>query len=336
MAGYSRQRAAQIVNNSLADADDVKAEFDQLQSAFNSSTGHKHDGTSGEGPPILVTGPAQDYVFSDTSLSPKATATYDLGTTALRYKDAYFSGAVTASTFTGTGVTQSNTDTTAGRLLKVGDFGLGIIGTPELDANAANAIGTMFLRGDGSATSPFGETQWQILNMSRDARRGFQLAGRNVGVSPRMAIRHAYDTETEIFSAWREVYHAGNILGTVSQSAGVPTGAIIQRGSNANGEFVRFADGTQICLLNRAEDGAEFSSNQGAFISPRFSYSYPATFSEAPSAQATHVRRGGDTGVIWASIDNPPSVSSIDIRANKASSGTHNVGFNIAVFGRWF
>lgn len=43
-------------------------------------------------------------------------------------------------------------------------------------------------------------------------------------------------------------YNKENILGTVSQSGGVPTGAIIERGSNANGEYVRFADGTQICL----------------------------------------------------------------------------------------
>lgn len=42
-------------------------------------------------------------------------------------------------------------------------------------------------------------------------------------------------------------YHRGNILGTVSQSGGTPTGAIIERGSNANGEYVRYADGTQIC-----------------------------------------------------------------------------------------
>ncbi|MCP3177314.1 hypothetical protein MJO47_09405 [Desulfuromonas sp. KJ2020] len=38
-----------------------------------------------------------------------------------------------------------------------------------------------------------------------------------------------------------------DILGTVSQSGGVPTGAIIERGSNANGEYVKFADGTLIC-----------------------------------------------------------------------------------------
>lgn len=40
----------------------------------------------------------------------------------------------------------------------------------------------------------------------------------------------------------------GNILGTVGQAAGVPTGAVIERGTNANGDYVRFADGTQICL----------------------------------------------------------------------------------------
>lgn len=44
-------------------------------------------------------------------------------------------------------------------------------------------------------------------------------------------------------------YTRGNIVGTVSQSSGTPTGAIIEKGSNANGEYVRFADGTQICTF---------------------------------------------------------------------------------------
>ncbi len=38
-----------------------------------------------------------------------------------------------------------------------------------------------------------------------------------------------------------------DILGTVSQAGGVPTGAIYEGGSNANGSYVRLADGTQIC-----------------------------------------------------------------------------------------
>jgi len=46
-----------------------------------------------------------------------------------------------------------------------------------------------------------------------------------------------------------KLFRRDNILGTVSQSAGVPTGAIIERGSNANGEFVKYADGTQLCTF---------------------------------------------------------------------------------------
>jgi hypothetical protein len=51
-----------------------------------------------------------------------------------------------------------------------------------------------------------------------------------------------------------KAFRRGNVLGTVSQSSGVPTGAIIERGSNANGEYVRFADGTQICWSRRVRN----------------------------------------------------------------------------------
>ncbi|HDN9016722.1 TPA: hypothetical protein P2I01_003626 [Aeromonas salmonicida] len=48
------------------------------------------------------------------------------------------------------------------------------------------------------------------------------------------------------YGTWRRVYSQENILGSVSKTGGVPTGAIIERGSNANGEYVIFADGTAI------------------------------------------------------------------------------------------
>ena len=37
------------------------------------------------------------------------------------------------------------------------------------------------------------------------------------------------------------------ILGTVSQSGGVPTGAIMEYGTSSSGSYIRFADGTQVC-----------------------------------------------------------------------------------------
>lgn len=80
------------------------------------------------------------------------------------------------------------------------------------------------------------------------------------------------------WSPWQELFHTGNILGTVSQASGVPTGAIIERGSNANGEYVRFADGTQICFV---EITVAVSANTAQTIVP--SSPWPASFSATPN-----------------------------------------------------
>ena len=53
MAGYTRQDTANnIANGNVIDADDFDAEYNAVENAFNASTGHKHDGSAGEGAPI--------------------------------------------------------------------------------------------------------------------------------------------------------------------------------------------------------------------------------------------------------------------------------------------
>ena len=52
MAGYTRQSAAQIISGEVISASPLNAEYNQLLNAFDDSTGHKHDGTTAEGPPI--------------------------------------------------------------------------------------------------------------------------------------------------------------------------------------------------------------------------------------------------------------------------------------------
>lgn len=44
-------------------------------------------------------------------------------------------------------------------------------------------------------------------------------------------------------------YSRSNAVGAVGQTSGTPTGAVIERGSNANGEYTRYADGTQECWI---------------------------------------------------------------------------------------
>ena len=100
MAGYTRQAAANIATGSVIDADDFNDEYNQIQSAFNASTGHTHDGTAAEGAPIEKIGPSQDVVCTASALRPKTTNAIDLGTTALQYKDAFFDGTVKTDTLT--------------------------------------------------------------------------------------------------------------------------------------------------------------------------------------------------------------------------------------------
>jgi len=87
------------------------------------------------------------------------------------------------------------------------------------------------------------------------------------------------------WSPWRVCYHSGNLVGTVSQASGVPTGAIIERGSNANGEYVRFADGTQICWLSSAELGFRVA-NVSAGATGTVIWGYPAAFASTPDVTA--------------------------------------------------
>jgi len=90
-----------------------------------------------------------------------------------------------------------------------------------------------------------------------------------------------------------KAFRRGNILGTVSRSGSSPTGALIERGANSNGEYVRFADGTQICTLYADYAGiAAIDTPSGAlFRSPVQVWSLPASFVSNPSFGGT-VRRG--------------------------------------------
>lgn len=84
-------------------------------------------------------------------------------------------------------------------------------------------------------------------------------------------------------------FRRGNILGTVSQSIGVPSGAVIERGSNANGEYVRFADGTQICTRRISYTRTVGTSSGSIFVdaNPVGGAPLPATFVESPSHSFT-------------------------------------------------
>ena len=148
--GYVRADTANnIANGNVIDADDLDNEFNAVEAAFNASTGHTHDGTTSEGAPIEVIGPAQDIVATATVLRPKTTNTIDLGTSSLKYKDAYLAGDLSlgdaatiggALSVTGTStlaaVSVTGNQTNTGNLTVNGNTTLGDAATDTVTVNA--------------------------------------------------------------------------------------------------------------------------------------------------------------------------------------------------------
>jgi hypothetical protein len=196
------------------------------------------------------------YVLSDTDTgiySPDAdqVALATGGVERVRVTNA---GMQVTGTITGTAVTQSPTDATAGRLLKVGDFGLGLVSNaPPTVADLDDAtLPVGFYR-----VTPAGTTAgtWPP---SMSATGGYLTVRRyNVDNVEQTLARQGVTTH----GIWRRLYTSGTwqawqlvglqVLGTVSQTAGTPTGALWQgnahEASPANGYFERSANGFQTC-----------------------------------------------------------------------------------------
>lgn len=126
-------------------------------------------------------------------------------------------------------------------------------------------------------------------------------------------------------------YGPGNVLGAVSEAAGVPTGAVIERGSNGNGDYVKFADGTLICTspVFSADATTAVGSLYGWAASQ--TWTFPAVFSGAP-----HVSSGGtdDAMQSWGTAQTP-TVADTEVNVMSAVSATGSSVSFVAI-GRWF
>ena len=75
MAGYTRQSVATIINGANITAPPLNAEFNQLLAAFNASTGHLHDGSTGNAPKINLVTSISGYLPVDNGGVGKNTTT---------------------------------------------------------------------------------------------------------------------------------------------------------------------------------------------------------------------------------------------------------------------
>ncbi|MBD3788313.1 MAG: DUF2793 domain-containing protein [Sphingomonadales bacterium] len=135
-------------------------------------------------------------------------------------------------------------------------------------------------------------------------------------------------------------YGRGNLLGTVAQAAGLPTGAVIERGTTANGAYVRFADGTQICTASRSAAYAAATHCAAA-------WTFPMGFAAAPVVQitadgaswATTVTSGlarGDAVAVLGTTSATVASAEIWARSGVSFGATDAVTLHLTATGRWF
>ena len=78
--GYTRNDTGNnIADGNVINASDLDGEFDAVQAAFNASSGHSHDGTTGQGPLIDASGIANNAVALGTKTTGNYVATLTAG-----------------------------------------------------------------------------------------------------------------------------------------------------------------------------------------------------------------------------------------------------------------
>lgn len=145
-------------------------------------------------------------------------------------------------------------------------------------------------------------------------------------------------------------YGPASILGAVSESAGTPTGVVIEKGSNANGFYTKYADGTLVCWITRLTMAHHTVSHCKA------TWTFPTAFSDvtalALSATLTGVteaeRPEFAAGQATPTTDRIGSLSTGNLSTNSADIAVTRISggadFNpgdemyahVVAHGRWF
>jgi hypothetical protein len=225
----------------------------------------------------------------------------------------------------------SVSDATAGRVLLNGAFGLGATNVIISSTDLNDLSKTGFYMGTTLTNSPENIAGWLYITHQEHNPSWSTQTAQTLTLNP---VKYVRSKLNGIWSIWYKEFSQWNILGTVSQSGGVPTGSIIERGSNSNGEYVMFADGTMICTrqIFLASLGAAVSYTTG-LNRYAFTWTYPAVFSSASavSGSGTDQTAVGFIGGLGSS-----SGSSSVHQYITPTNGLTSVTIRVVAIGRWF
>lgn len=109
--------------------------------------------------------------------------------------------------------------------------------------------------------------------------------------------------------------------------------AIIERGSNANGEYVRWADGTQVCRGTTPELSLTYNPYAGVFQATH-NITFPAQFINNNVSCVTSVRINGQAP--WGEVSSVDrSTARLRVFDIADRTGVTTVVFSWLAIGRW-
>lgn len=290
-------------------------------------------GTAG-GPLLLPAGSAAAPALSfsadpDTGLSNPSANQIGLSAGGIIRALLTTTGLQVTGTITGTAVTQSTTDATANRLLRVADFGLGGRAPAMPTADFAALPQSGLYRGTANQTTNVPASEAAVsrfFNMlavrgsnANEMRNFLFMYPYTDGKLADLFIGGTDSAGTSV--AWQRVFTQGSVLGAVSQSGGVPTGRLIEHGWNANGFFTRFASGLQVCRRTITASSAAAAT-----------WTYPAAYADAPEVTGCVV----STVLSAVCLDSTPGTTSCTFSARDKTDARRADTCQLIAVGRWF
>jgi hypothetical protein len=141
-------------------------------------------------------------------------------------------------------------------------------------------------------------------------------------------------------------YHAGNVLDPVAMVGALPSGGLIESGSDGNGHYARFADGTQMCWAENVDMGSILAAGSGTWDSPwrtgPVSISWARPFVAAPAASCSFAPGTANVpldarALVINAFEGPGPAGWDFLRATRVGSDNHDVSILLSVLaiGRW-